>query len=172
MVCNIERCYDKVITNREMCDRRDQCVVFCDRRSIPKCSENGKQYKILNNTHTVLAYRVDGGVIIENDDSTIGKSKCDYLFIVMDESAPKSILIELKGKDVNKALKQISATLNYYGRFFEKMDRTYGRIVCSGSPPRIRNTPEYVELSKRLMRMKGNLKIGERVLEDDYASLA
>lgn len=142
---------------------RDKCIKSADRRSKVKCEEKNKKY-ILDNTlnNFVICYKVDNGVVVEDNRVASGTNKCDYLFMICDEEH-KAVLIELKGVDVTTALKQIKATLLLFPDVFEKCANVYGRLVVMSAMPDLKARPEYVNLAKILQgKYNGNLKIVER----------
>lgn len=73
-------------------------------------SENGNKH-ILNNPsrRMVYQYRVDGDILSSSDGE-----RCD--FIVEVETQPKAtvFVIELKGSDLEKAIRQIEVTINQF----------------------------------------------------------
>jgi hypothetical protein len=159
---NLKKCIENEYETEkeEMLCEGKTCIISSDVRSKVKCSEKGKSYVLDNkqNNHIVV-YRVDGGVISQ------GLKKCDYMFVSEKELA---ILIELKGCNVSDAFKQIDSTLNEYNDLFVNMKGVFGRIIAISSIPDIRNKPEYVKLSKKLIKLHGNLKIGEiKMVEED-----
>lgn len=101
--------------------------------SKPKCSEslrvskikvaeNGKQAIVLNpNKELFTRTKIDGCVIVN-------KTACDWL---VQDNAIASILIELKGCDVDHAIEQIEATLAFMKANDLLTDRLAALIVCS-----------------------------------------
>lgn len=76
------------------------CEKCCktERGSVVVRSEKGKRFEIRNRQRRVVKVcRVDGYLLREN-----GK-KCDYLFLL----EGRALLVELKGKDRNRALQQL-----------------------------------------------------------------
>lgn len=143
------------------------CVLFCDQRSMPSCSEHGKNYTLNIGTHSfeTICFHVDGGVIVSNDCS-----KCDYAFFLKDADN-REILIELKGSNVGHALKQLRSTLEM-AEFKEcsKNRKVYGRISCTQSVPRIYQNEEVIT-KKLFLQHKGNLKIGKAEFVENYDDL-
>lgn len=146
------------------CDNKNRaiCIESSDKRSHVKCEENGKKY-IFDNTKKshVICYKMDGGIIVEDKTVPNGTSKCDYLYII-DGDEQSAILVELKGVNVSKALKQISGTLDLYKEFLRTM-HVYGRAIVSSSTPNLKASPEYVNLVRKIrFNYSGNIKIIER----------
>ncbi|MCR4936379.1 MAG: hypothetical protein K5990_07870 [Oscillospiraceae bacterium] len=153
--------------------RMGACVHFLDNRSKPSCTEKGKTYT-LDHSETnleVLSMHLDGGV----NEGKDGR-RCDYVFFVrdhVDRGQGRVILIELKGGGTRDALNQLSETLDIpeiqaLGKDFK---RFYGRVVNTSSPPRIQNTPAYMEVKEKLHRLGGNLKTGEWDFVEGYGEL-
>jgi hypothetical protein len=86
-----------------------QCQEFCDTRNevIIKDKGNPKYWTFKNLKDKCVC-------LIRIDDCVISGStpRCDYLFLVCDETEKSAFFIELKGKDLEKALKQILSTIN------------------------------------------------------------
>ena len=74
------------------------------------CSEK-KNKHILNNPTLlkVYKYQIDGDILTDSDSE-----KCDYITEVETPGKPTGYVIELKGSDLEKALSQISSTINRY----------------------------------------------------------
>ena len=172
MVCNqLSTCIaqEQVQNTNHLCTNgnRDNCIKSADRRSKVKCEERNKKYTLCNTLNNfVISYKVDNGVVVEDNKVESGTNKCDYLYIVCEES--KAILIELKGIDVTTALKQIYTTLLLFREIFEKCANVYGRLVVVSTTPDLKARPEYVKLIKLLEgKYHGNLKIVERQFEEN-----
>jgi hypothetical protein len=84
----------------------EKCRDFKDERKFVVCEEKRSKITFHNaGGETVEKIRVDGCVI---PDNTV--KKCDYLLLCA--KIEKAILVELKGKDVETAIEQLSATLD------------------------------------------------------------
>lgn len=141
------------------------CIESADRRREVKCEENHKKYILVNTLNRyVISYKMDGGIIVVDRTVPNGTNKCDYLYTVFTESNTRdAVLIELKGKDIPKALDQIKSTLQLFPDVFRTCTHVYGRIVVTSSFPNLKSRPEYVNLSRTLAGIfHGNLKIYER----------
>ena len=87
------------------CKKIHGCIKSYDNRRYVTCEERNKKYTLDNARSVNIAnYHMDGGVI-QNDP----EKKCDFLIFV--EDASEVILIELKGTDYSKALKQLYNTI-------------------------------------------------------------
>lgn len=75
-------------------------------RRVIVVKENGKEYRLaLNPTKACAAYQVDGYIVKEGN-------KCDKLVMAaMDAHGWMEIFVELKGRDIEHAIKQLEATV-------------------------------------------------------------
>lgn len=81
-------------------------------------------------------YKIDGYF-----DSDKSHKKCDYLFIYYDNNNKNNrtiIFVELKGKDIEHAIKQLDATISTFDKehFFSGKDEKglIGAVVSTGYP--------------------------------------
>lgn len=74
------------------------------------CSENQNKH-VLNNPAllSIYKYKVDGDILTHGD----GK-KCDYIVEVETQNKPTAYVIELKGSDLEEAIRQIETTINRF----------------------------------------------------------
>ncbi|MEK5325846.1 hypothetical protein [Aeribacillus sp. FSL M8-0254] len=81
----------------------ERCLEYNDNRSLVTVEENGRGIKFINNKRKKVAlYRVDGCILTEG-------IKCDFLFLINEDK--RAFFIELKGSDLEKAVQQISKTI-------------------------------------------------------------
>ncbi|MEN9472116.1 MAG: hypothetical protein RLZZ495_205 [Pseudomonadota bacterium] len=107
-----------------------------------KIEENGKQVVFLNkDKNTITKVRVDGCVLIN-------KTACDWWIKKNDIDA--SVLVELKGCDVEHALEQIEATFRFLSNSQCLLKRNAAIIVCS-KPSR------HPSFTTKLQKAKNNL---------------
>ena len=106
-------------------------------------SEKRSKFKILNDSlKSINKVKVDGCLI------TNGK-RCDYLFEICSDNVEKVFYVELKGKDIKKALEQIKATINYCDIYHEHRDKQkYAFIVTTRTP----------QIDSTIQRLKRNLR--------------
>lgn len=177
MICNnLENCIAARLNQSKLpkCDNRNEavCVQSSDNRSAVKCEEHGKKY-VYENTkkNHVISYRMDGGVIVEDQTVPPNTNKCDYLFVI-DDAESTAILTELKGVDVPKSLDQIKGTLTLFQDVLKKFQNIYARVIVTSSTPNLKASPSYVNLEKMLrQKYKGNIKISERQLFEKDSEL-
>ncbi len=99
------------------------CIRVLKEKDIPLKDPDGRGksiYRIINpERKEVTIHTIDGCLIQEGE-------RCDYL-VAVDESR-KAFYVELKGHDLNKAMKQIIATFNCF-KNQNKFNLQLGRIV-------------------------------------------
>lgn len=158
LLCNHEQDY--------ICDRKSDCLVYCDKRSKAVCEEKGKRYELVNDKGGLVALRhVDGGMIRGED----GIRKCDYLYTVLEEERSTAVFVELKGKDIPHAVNQIRASVDRYGK--QLGGRIFARIICK-SVPRLYNDPAIRNLKRELRNQyQGDMAISENSRSDIYSQL-
>lgn len=178
MICRkISLCYNakrKSSHYNECPNNPSKCVEKEGRISNIKCEENGKVYVLENsNKDFFVSYKMDGGVIVEDKLVPNGTNKCDYLYVICDKDAPITIMVELKGVSVKKAVIQMLGTIDLYEDFLSKCSNVYCRIVVSSSTPQLKADPSYINLAKKIkIKYNGNIKIHERRFEEKYSELA
>lgn len=91
-------------------------------------SENGKRFEI-DSKEDFTKIRIDDGLISAQD-----VEKCDFGFIR--HSNDEFYFVELKGKEIKKALSQIISTIGYFENHFVRIpkDKRYGFIISSKNP--------------------------------------
>lgn len=91
-------------------------------------SENGKRFEI-DSKEDFTRIKIDNGLI-----SSQQIEKCDYGFIR--HSNDEFYFVELKGKEIKKALSQIISTIEHFNNQFIRVpkDKRYGFIVSSKNP--------------------------------------
>lgn len=169
MLCKLfSQCYAE---SMDKCLKNNQgCLDFKGYRSILKCEENGKSYKLDTQGAKVAQYHVDGGLI--NDKI----KKCDYM-VVAYGNENKIIFVELKGNDTNHACEQLKATVDLLSNKFTSFDKKkfYARIVNTKSVPNIKTTTHYQKLRKtiNLLNPKSGdyIKISSRTLNESLDEL-
>lgn len=177
MICTkLQACMEGEIKKSPLsqCDNlnRKRCIESSDCRKAIKCEEHKRKYifENLDRKH-VISYHMDGGIIHEDASVPEGINKCDYLLIIQD-TEHCAVLVELKGKNVPKSLKQILGTLNLFKSVFHNFEHVYARSIVTSSTPNLKASPEYTNL-QRLLRQtyKGNIKIKERQYSEKNTEL-
>lgn len=122
----------------------NECVEFDEKRKICIAFENGKTYKLNNNSnYKIRKVRVDKCIA-----QKMGEQRCDFLMEI--KIIKRVIFIELKGGDLVHALRQIYSTITYLKKEFENY-QTDARIVGSGDVPGFINVPDYRRLLRELL---------------------
>lgn len=174
MICDkLSECVETQFSSRGelKCGNKNNCIKSSDNRTLIKCEERRKKY-VLENTQRehVIAYLMDGGIVVNDKTVPSGTCKCDYLF-VYGESIRDAILIELKGLDIRHAIEQIEKTCDLYNEFLKTCSHVYARIITS-AVPKLQATPEYRKLAGIIQRKyKGNIKISAKELKEKDTEL-
>ena len=101
--------------------------------------ENGRRFELINDLqHPAWTVKVDECAI------TAGE-RCDYL-IELGDPGQIAVYVELKGKDIEKAVAQISATIKQFAAHHASGKRVCV-IVCRSVPPAI--TTQMQTIKKR-----------------------
>lgn len=137
-------------------DNLSICTNSDDRRKIIVLKENQSEYRAINNAGKhVITVRVDGCLI------TTGE-RCDYFMDVVDDR--EVYLIELKGSDLDKAIKQLMVT---YEILKKEIDATFhGRVVLSKTHAPDLRSSIFKKLQMQLSRKMGTLKTHNRIFEE------
>ena len=138
---------------------------FLEDSNAPECkhvyvaTEKGREYVLENPAGLmVLQTKVDGALYGDGD----GK-KCDYSFSSKEFST--IILVELKGRDIIQAAKQLQSTIEDF-KVKYAYKRYYGRIVASRVQAPDIQSVEYRRLSALLVKSGGNLDKKTRKLQE------
>jgi hypothetical protein len=165
------KCFEKRITFKPT-------DAFCIRLNASKCNcssrfsvqENRSGFSILcKDRNLVDKYKIDGYF-----DSDTTHKKCDYLFIYYSKNKnnPNTIIfVELKGKDIEQAIKQLDTTISVFDKeqFFKGKNNSglIGAIVSTGYPS---DDATYRKLKKNIMQKfkKYNLQIERKTYHMRY----
>nr|WP_315176416.1 hypothetical protein [uncultured Flavobacterium sp.] len=111
-----------IAAHKKDCTKEDCCV----ENKVAK--ENGKRFEIVSNEN-FTKIRIDDCLI---DSQEI--EKCDFGFVR--HSNDEFYFVELKGKDVKKALNQITSTITIFESAFIKIpkEKRFGFIISSRNP--------------------------------------
>ncbi len=110
----------------------EKCSEITKKKIIP-VEENGRKLTIENPSQKKInKIRVDSCLI--NDH----RERCDWVFEIFKKSnkqqlVESAIYLELKGKDLEKAYKQLAATLKYLVEKHRKIERLC-YVICSRVP--------------------------------------
>ena len=131
-------------------------------RKIVSTSEKGKTYKI---TFTVIkpsaVYTIDGNIITDGD-------RCDKLVLVQSNITQNKwieIFVELKGTDVDHAVKQLKATIDKPVFKHNTIEKRWVRIVAQSFPRNTGNST--IERARDFFRKRNiDFKQGRIALEE------
>ncbi|MEO6720257.1 MAG: hypothetical protein ABIN67_07810 [Ferruginibacter sp.] len=128
-----------------------KCVELNEKRKIYSVSENNKKYTLHNKSGVVIRQVKIDRCLAQREN----EKRCDFL---MDSSDLRiAIFIELKGGDLNSAVKQIYSTIIYLKTEF-KGYRIDARIIGSKDVPGFISTPDYRRLAKEILPTKGTIE--------------
>ena len=127
--------------------------------SIATCQENNRSFTLKNATDFVKV-KIDG-VIFPNGDKTV---RCDYLFLKEEEQQRIiEIFVELKGKDVEKAVKQLEQSIE----MFAQSNKRYAFAVVTTV-----STPFHTLIQKKPKEFKQqkhtDLTVRPKAVQCDY----
>ena len=126
------------------------------------CKDKGEEREyILNNPSRmeVLFLQSDGELFKTTDKDR----RCDFI-IAFHATLPTAILVELKGRHIDRALSQIETCLAFMQRDYS-YKRFYGRIVSSGKTPAILSTDQ-IKLKNKFKALGGDLQIKTTRMEE------
>ncbi len=112
--------------DKSRCEKNQKIIVSKDIGPCKHITNNPKGYD-------VRQFRIDGEIIKEGE-------KCDWLVTCDDKKNLRAYFIELKGSDINKAIRQVEETckllkseLNGYEMFFRIIYKSGSHDVRSSS---------------------------------------
>ncbi len=164
MIC--EKLYECCENSRFACENKKNCIVYRDFRKEAVCGEKKKRYNLINDGGNLITlFHMDGGII--RDDTDV--QRCDFVYAIDDQNCPTAIFVELKGKDINHAVRQLKSSIDMYGTKLKR--RICARIICS-SVPRMFNDPAVKGLKKELGKCyQGTLAICEKNQNERYSQI-
>lgn len=158
MICKrTKKCIAEAIEDYDWCcDCREET-----REKNVTREERKKRYNLLNpERYKVTVFKIDGG-IVHNEEDVLA---CDYLYFVH-KTKPKAVFVELKGKDIAHAIKQITNSMDMIAGDFPEAEKM-ARIICR-SVPRIANDGIVIRAKKELkLKHNANIEIHERNYDD------
>lgn len=84
--------------------------------------------------------------------------RCDYLVLI--PRINSAIFIELKGKNLLYAIKQINSSIDLLIKYLDKSSIHARIILTKVNTPNLMNNPIIYKFEKRINRLNGTLKIG------------
>jgi hypothetical protein len=119
----------------------------CSQGKLVTVEENKRKY-IFRNTSSkrICKIQIDGCAI-----SNSSSKKCDYLIVVCEPQGGDLYFIELKGKDLIRAVEQLTETIQHFKS--EIAGKVFARVVVS----RVL-IPKTLETDARVKRLRSLLK--------------
>ena len=150
MICNC----------KEVQEQYQDCTVCSNGSKIP-VEENKRKYVLSNSSsREVCRVRIDG-CLIQNQD----RAKCDFMIIIC--NTEDVYFIELKGKDLIRAVEQLFQTIEDFRS--EITGKIFARAVVSkvSMPKSIEVDARVIKLRKILRKYGGNFDYSSRLYEKD-----
>lgn len=142
----------------------DSLIEFKDNRKIValKDKKGGKVcYRGENSQgNELIAYKIEDGIL-----KNVPGTKCDFgLYTVSSDTIR---FIELKGSDLNHAIKQIRNSIrNVLDKHAIKVEKVHGRVVLSKARTPDLNSSYEKELKKMLKERNGNFHKATSLLKE------
>jgi len=128
------------------------CVEYKERRKVCTAEEKGKKY-VLNNPSLLEVSKIRLDKCVPQKE---GQKLCDYLMSFDNGVRKRAIFIELKGRKIEDAAKQICSSVGLLKKEFSN-HRIDARIVGNRDVPGYVNTVHYRNLAKEILPTKGNI---------------
>jgi hypothetical protein len=135
----------------------DSGLISDDTRLVASFRQKQREHRANNPSgHRVLRYEIDGGMITQGE-------RCDFGMGIPDQAT--FYFIELKGKDLKKAVRQIISTISVLLPILSGYI-IHARVVLSRiQRPDLRSS-EVIIFERTLAKQKGCLKRGCIVMEE------
>lgn len=137
-------------------------------RKTVSVSENNRTYRAdIDKGIQSVVYQIDGKAIIEGN-------KCDKLIVATKGDLGTAVFVELKGKNISHAIKQLEDTINH--RLFlptpNASENIRARIVTLNSGPTSASKMEFVKAQIRFKRQYNiDLQIRKGTAKDNPITL-
>ena len=108
------KCFNQEVTGRSLIERLPASTCQCTSKARLMVEENGRKFVlIVSDWKNVEKIKVDGALICNQE-----KEKCDYFFFYYPSGKTKNdrhaYFVELKGKNIGKAMSQIISTIQCF----------------------------------------------------------
>ncbi len=100
-------CFARTAIGETLAEKINNCKCSCGARFVVE--ENGRRFQIQGTVENVDKIKVDGCLC--SDQQT---KKCDYLFIYKNGDVKLYVFVELKGKNIETAIKQLVSTIEIF----------------------------------------------------------
>ena len=125
---------------------------YGNKESTPNAAESGRSFTLRNDSKFIVKRWSIDKVVFKNRE----EKRCDYLIEVTTAIRPTYFWIELKGKDIVKACRQIANTIELV--IVSNSATHEARIITSGTNKIDIRTKEFVGLDNLMRRSGGRLK--------------
>jgi hypothetical protein len=119
---------------------------------IAVASEKGRSFKLENKSEFIIKRWAIDKIVFKNSD----EERCDYLIEVSNNEGLIYYWIELKGKDIIKACRQILNAIRLIS--ISEAAIQYARIVATGVNKLAIRSIDYLRLDTLMRQTGGNLK--------------
>ena len=120
--------------------------------SNPTASEGSRSFRLDNQSAFIVRRWAIDKVVFENRN----EERCDYLIEVQNPKKTIYYWIELKGKDIIKACRQITSCIDLIN--VSEDIRQHARIITSGTNQLEIRSNDYSKLKLRMKKTGGHLK--------------
>ena len=141
------KCFNQEVTGRSLIERLPASTCQCTSKARLMVEENGRKFVlIVSNWKNVEKIKVDGALICNQE-----KEKCDYFFFYYPSEKTKNdrhaYFVELKGKNIGKAMSQIISTIQCFMQegLLKNISLQKAFIVSSRFPQKDRTTEKLQE---------------------------
>lgn len=103
------------------------------------CRENSRYFSIeAPSNWTLEKIKIDGGVVTDE-----AVKRCDYALLAKEGKARRNFFfVELKGKDLARAIKQLESSIEHLPHLFCGYEERHARAVCSRVVPFITSSAQ------------------------------
>ena len=140
------------IKNKDCTDIRENLAILVE--------QNGRKYVGLNNRNKPFAVTEVDDCFVKSEQ----EKKCDFLIINLEEKI--AYFIELKGKDLLMAIKQIDNSISKFQVHLKKHVINARIVLTKVNAPDYRDT-RYIRFEKRIKSLNGNIIKKSRVLKEN-----
>lgn len=141
------KCFNQEVTGRSLIERLPASTCQCTSKARLMVEENGRKFVlIVSDWKNVEKIKVDGTLICNQE-----KEKCDYFFFYYPSGKTKNdrhaYFVELKGKNIGKAMSQIISTIQCLMQegLLKNISLQKAFIVSSRFPQKDRTTEKLQE---------------------------
>lgn len=141
------KCFNQTVTGQSLTERLPASTCRCTSGARLIVEENGRKFILVaSDWNHVEKIKVDGALICDQQ-----MEKCDYFFFYYPsgkkETDRHAYFVELKGKNIDKAVRQIISTIQFFMRegFLSNVSLKKAFVVSSRVPQKDRTTEKLQE---------------------------